>query len=170
MTESRQPLLSEISRRRKLAILTHHLPVAASILEVGTGDGWFSGRLRLAGHNVKTIDLHPPADMVGDIKDWQELGLTAGTFDAIVALEVIEHVDCLTELRALCRPNGLIMLSSPHPKWDWVMVLLERLHLTQPRTSPHINLTDFSTIPLDSVVFQRPGYVHQVALFRNASL
>ncbi len=166
-TEKRQPLLSEVSRRRKYALLHERLGSASRVLVVGSGEGWFARRLRKHGHEVLALDLVPPADIVGDILQWRALGLAPGSFDAVVALEVIEHVDCLDEIRALCKPGGLIMLSSPHPRWDWVMKVLEAVRLTQRRTSEHCNLTDFAAIDLDRVVFKRPLHIHQVAIFRN---
>jgi 2-polyprenyl-3-methyl-5-hydroxy-6-metoxy-1,4-benzoquinol methylase len=164
----RQPLLSEISRRRKFALLAKHLRPGSRVLEVGTGDGWFAGKLRELGSTVVSLDLVPPADVVGDIRCWRDLGLREGSFDAVVALEVIEHVDCLDCLRALCKADGLVLLSSPHPDWDWAMILLERLHLNQRRTSAHSNLTDFESIDLIPVELKRPLFIHQVALFRNS--
>ena len=59
------------------------------------------------------------------------------------------------------------MLSSPHPRWDWVMQVLEHVRLTQMRTSEHSNLTDFRTIQLPVVLLKRPMWIHQVAIFRN---
>ena len=166
----KQPLVSEISRRRKLRLLARHLRPGASVLEVGAGSGWFSQRLREMGHHVTTLDLHPPADIVGDIARWETLELRPDSFDVVVALELIEHVDCLAALRSLCKVDGLILLSSPHPDWDWVMKILESLHLTQRRTSPHSHLTDFSRIRMEPVVRRRPMFIHQVAIFRNRDL
>ena len=163
----RQPLVSELSRRRKLDTLARLLPTGAKILEVGAGDGWFSAQLRTRGHHTTTIDLVANADIIGDINNWAKLGISPGSFDAVVALEVIEHVDCWESLKAICKPGGLIMLSSPHPRWDWVMKTLEFLHLTQTRTSPHSNLTNFATLDLPALVAQRTGIVHQVSVFLN---
>jgi len=137
------------------------------ILEIGSNAGWFTGQLRERGYEVTTLDIVPPADIVGDINDWQRLGVAKEKYDVCVALEVIEHVDCIDSLSAICKPNGLIMLSSPHPDWDWAMKLLESIRLNQTRTSPHINLTDFKTIPLEPLIRKRPAYIHQVAIFRN---
>ncbi|MFC1597606.1 class I SAM-dependent methyltransferase [Planctomycetota bacterium] len=165
-----QPLLSEISRRRKLKLLKDHLPAGASVMEVGTGSGWFAERLRESGYAVTTLDLVPPANIVGDVNRWRQLGIPPHSFDAVIALEVIEHVDCLPALRSICKPGGLIMLSSPHPSWDWVMKTLELLHLTQKRTSEHVHLTDFNDIAMPAVVQKRPIFIHQVAIFKNEGL
>ncbi|MFC1763265.1 class I SAM-dependent methyltransferase [Planctomycetota bacterium] len=164
------PLLSQISRQRKLRLLQRYLGANDSILEVGAGSGWFTSHLRRQGYQVTALDLQEPADVIGDINQWSTLKLEAHSFDVIIALEVIEHVDCLEALCALCKPDGLILLSSPHPHWDWLMQSMEALHLTQKRTSPHTNLTDFGCIPLLAEIKQRPLGIHQVALFRNRAL
>ena len=162
-----QPLLSEISRNRKLNLLLSHLKEGMRIMEIGSNAGWFTGQLRDRGFAVTTLDIVPPADIVGDINNWRSLGVEEDSFDCCVALEVIEHVDCIDSLQAICKPQGLIMLSSPHPKWDWAMQILEVCKLNQTRTSPHINLTDFNRIPLKPLVKKRPAYIHQVAIFQN---
>lgn len=167
MHTDRQPILSEISRRRKLNLLPEHLALPASVLEVGAGSGWFSEQLGNKGYDVTRLDMIGPADIVGNINSWMDLGIKEDSFDAVVALEVIEHVDCLQSLKSICKTGGLIMLSSPHPNWDWVMRILEFFRLTQIRTSPHTNLTKFSTIDMPIVVSQRPLGIHQVAIFRN---
>ncbi|MBX2878342.1 MAG: class I SAM-dependent methyltransferase [Granulosicoccus sp.] len=162
-----QPILSELSRNRKLNLLLGYLQPGMKILEIGSNTGWFTGQLKKRGYAVTTLDIVPPADIVGDINDWEQLGVEAGTFDVCVALEVIEHVDCIESLSSICRKDGLIMLSSPHPDWDWAMKILERVQLNQTRTSPHINLTDFTEIRLEPLVRKRPAWIHQVAIFRN---
>jgi 2-polyprenyl-3-methyl-5-hydroxy-6-metoxy-1,4-benzoquinol methylase len=162
-----QPIVSEISRRRKLKLLTKFISPQSTVLEVGAGDNWCANNLRSLGYKVTTLDLQQPADIIGNILEWGKLGLKKNTYDVVVALELIEHVDCLGALEALCKENGFIMLSSPHPHWDWVMKILEFLHLTQKRTSAHTNLTDFRKIDLVPIVRQRPLFIHQVAIFRN---
>jgi 2-polyprenyl-3-methyl-5-hydroxy-6-metoxy-1,4-benzoquinol methylase len=168
--EMRQPLISEISKRRKLTLLKRHLSLGAVILEVGAGSAWFSQQLRKSGYNVTTLDLLSPANIVGDINQWKQLGIRKNSFDVVIALEVIEHIDCLTALRSVCKIGGLILLSSPHPSYDWIMKILEHLNLTQKRTSPHINLTDFKDIQLPTIVRHRPLFIHQVAIFKNENL
>jgi 2-polyprenyl-3-methyl-5-hydroxy-6-metoxy-1,4-benzoquinol methylase len=161
------PILSDISRKNKLKLFSKVLNQNDLVLEVGSGEGWFAQQLKKMGHRVVSVDIAGTADIVGDINDWQNLGLKRGQFDAVVALELIEHVDCLESLKSLCKKDGYIMLSSPHPNWDWVMKILEALNLTQKRTSPHDNLTDFKKIAMPYFVNMRPAYIHQVAIFKN---
>lgn len=50
--------------------------------------------------------------------------LPAGPFDTIVALSVIEHVadpaTFLTRFRERLTPRGRVVLSTPHPQFEWV--------------------------------------------------
>jgi protoporphyrinogen oxidase/2-polyprenyl-3-methyl-5-hydroxy-6-metoxy-1,4-benzoquinol methylase len=163
----KQPILSELSRRRKVRLLAARLPSRCRILEVGAGDGYFAGEMRRLGHDVVTLDQSAPADVRGDVLQWRRLGLQAHSFDVVIAMEVIEHVDCLDALVSLAKPGGLIYLSSPHPRWDWALALLEKLRLLQRRTSAHTNLVDFATLPLERVFYRRPLGMHQVGLFRT---
>ena len=166
---SKQPFVSKISRGSKLNILLKYLRPNSSILEVGAGSGWFAQRLSDKGHNVIMLDIvNPRADIIGDINQWRKLGIKKESFDAVIALEVIEHVDCLSALSSVCRIDGLIMLSSPHPNWDWAMKILEKCKLSQRRTSQHKNLTDFREIQLPVIVRKRPLFIHQVAIFQNS--
>ncbi len=153
----------------KFRLLVKYLEPGSSVLEVGSGSGWFAERLLKKGYKVTTIDISDStADIVGDIKSWKLVGIAEHSFDAIVALELIEHVDCLDDLTHICKIDGLIFLSSPHPKWDRLLYMLEKINLLQPRTSEHINLTDFKNIRLPAIARKRPMGVHQVGLFRNS--
>jgi 2-polyprenyl-3-methyl-5-hydroxy-6-metoxy-1,4-benzoquinol methylase len=142
------PLLSDIARRKKVCYFLDPIPKDARVLEIGCGSKWVGEYLRANGWTHYTgMDLFPPADVVGDIKKWRELGLQPESFDVIIAFEVIEHVDCFQECHDLLRPGGLLMLTSPVPHMDWAMKTLEVLGLNQKRTSPHSNLTYFTKIP-----------------------
>src|ERR1019366_2556312 len=86
--------------------------------------------------------LVPPADVVGDILDWPALGLQPCSLDVIIAFEVLEHVDCFDACHNLLKSDGILMLTSPLPAWDWLLKLLEDAGINQRRTSPHTNLFD----------------------------
>lgn len=143
------PLLSEHARRRKIDFFLARIDRDERILEVGCGDGWVGEWCRQHGReNYVGLDLRPPADIVGDIRNWRKIGLEPASFDVIIAFEVVEHIDCSRECYDLLVDGGRMMVTTPVPQRDWILRLLERLGLNQPRQSPHDNLVDLREVPL----------------------
>jgi SAM-dependent methyltransferase len=141
--------LSDIARRRKVRYFLEGIPKDASILEIGSGSGWVGEHLRQHGWTSYVgLDVVPPADIVGDVRDWRQLGLRAASFDAIVAFEVIEHVDCWEACHELLKPGGRMLITTPLPHRDWVLKILESLRLNQRRTSPHDHLVYLREAPI----------------------
>ena len=135
------PLLSEIARQKKIEFFLNPIPKDAAILEVGCGSGWAGQFLREHGwENYLGIDLVPPADIVGDIREWRKLGLTEAGFDRIIAFEVVEHVDVYAACTDLLKTDGQLLVTTPVPEFDWAMRCLEAMGLNQKRTSPHSHL------------------------------
>ena len=155
--------LSDYARRRKLEFFFHDVPKDAAVLDVGCADGWVGRWLRERGwHDVTGADLNPPADVVGDITRWRELGLRPHSFDVVVAFEVVEHGDLAAALRQLVKPGGRLLVTTPVPRLDWACRLMERGGLLQRRTSPHSHLVDLRRYPGFRVVDRRvKGFVSQ---------
>lgn len=97
-----------------------------TILEVGCGLGYLTYALKRAGHNAKGVDISEHAvasarSAFGDnyiCADVNALAAeTAGSFDIVVMTEVLEHLDAplavLRSLRALLRPGGVALVSTP---------------------------------------------------------
>jgi SAM-dependent methyltransferase len=163
------PLLSEIARRKKLDYFFASLPHSAYILEVGCADKWLGRKLKQRGfERYIGLDVCPTADVVGDIRHWQRLGLRADSFDVIAAFELVEHVDCFREMYALLRPGGQLFLTSPVPRMDWACKTLEFLGLNQKRTSPHDHLIYFQHIPLfEPIEIRTVGLMAQWGKFQK---
>jgi SAM-dependent methyltransferase len=162
------PLLSDIARGKKCEYFLARIPKTARILEIGSGTGWVGDYLRAGGWNYTGIDLVPPADIVGDIKDWIRLGLQPNSLDVIVAFEVIEHIDFISEAFQLLKPGGRLMLTSPVPHFDWIMKTLEMVGLNQKRTSPHSTLVYFPMLPLFEMEdYRRVGGLSQWGILRK---
>ena len=162
-------MLSNIAQRKKIAYFLAPLLRDAQILEIGCGSRWVGDYLRQAGYTgYRGNDLVPPADLVGDIREWRKLGLESGSLDVIIAFEVVEHVDLFAEAFELLRPGGKLLLTSPVPERDWVMQLLEALGLNQQRTSPHDHLIDFRTIPyFEPIELKRVAGLSQWGILRK---
>jgi 2-polyprenyl-3-methyl-5-hydroxy-6-metoxy-1,4-benzoquinol methylase len=117
------------------------IPVSGEILDFGAGRGWLTRRLANIGRyrSVTGVDLFArPADLPPDIR-WIEADLndrlpsSPGSFDLVVAAEVIEHLEnpraVCRELYRLLRPGGQVLLSTPNNEsWRALVAMLLRGH------------------------------------------
>ncbi|MBM2821297.1 MAG: hypothetical protein HW413_43 [Thermoleophilia bacterium] len=100
------------------------------VLNIGAGQGSFTRLLEEGGYEVVSSDVSPAAVAVlesrvrGDVvlADMTNLSYPDGAFDAVVAGEVIEHIQdehkALSEAARVLRPAGVLALSVPaHPSW-----------------------------------------------------
>lgn len=107
------------------ALLALAVPNGSSVLDVGAGSGALSQRLADAGYAITATDF--------DLRDYRAAPrgvewdlvnpdipreITQGTYDAICAIEVLEHVEnplqALRNLRTLLRPGAVLVVSTPH--------------------------------------------------------
>lgn len=165
------PILRDIARRKRKEFFLARIPQKSRILEVGSGSGWVKDELRDLGQLDYTgLDIVGPAEIVGDIKRWKELGLKPESFDTVLAFEVLEHVECRRECFDLLKPGGMLMLTTPVPHMDWALKILETLGLNQRRTSPHDNLVTVK--PTDDFTieeFMTFGFLGQWVVLRKRS-
>lgn len=153
--------LSNLARKMKTNFFFRDIPKTARILEIGSGNGWLKQALTKHGfQNYQNIDLFPPADIVGDIRDWKNIGLAPESFDIIVAFEVVEHVDIFADCYELLANGGQLFLTTPYPHADWLLKMLELFGLTQRRTSPHSNLLYLKTVS----TFEKNRVMNKVCL------
>jgi 2-polyprenyl-3-methyl-5-hydroxy-6-metoxy-1,4-benzoquinol methylase len=148
VVETHTAWLSKYARAKKLEYFFSRVPADARILDVGCADGWVGRWANDRGWtDVTGIDLRPPADIVGDVTRWWELGLDPESFDCIVAFEVLEHADLAAAMRALLKPDGILMATTPVPRFDWACKCLEAARVLQKRTGEHVNLVDLREYP-----------------------
>jgi 2-polyprenyl-3-methyl-5-hydroxy-6-metoxy-1,4-benzoquinol methylase len=101
---------------------------AHSVLDLGCGNGWFAGALERCGFEVTGVDhsesgiaiasqQHPEVEFIRHDLTLPLRGHLVGRFDAVVSIEVIEHLllprrlieNALTALK----PGGLLVVSAP---------------------------------------------------------
>lgn len=124
------------SRRYHRELLPHladslsALPPGARILDAGCGNGFISGELLKRGFRVLGIDVsesgigicrreYPAGQFeVASICDPDIQRVTGNDFDAIVAIEVVEHLYSparfLDNCHSLLKKNGILVLSTPY--------------------------------------------------------
>jgi 2-polyprenyl-3-methyl-5-hydroxy-6-metoxy-1,4-benzoquinol methylase len=131
-------------------------PVSAKrILDVGCGSAWVARHFQDKDVKVysmdissinpkKAVDRYPFDGHYGIIADVFHLPFAAGTFDYIVASEIIEHVaDPAAFLRSLLQvlaPNGHLVVTTPH---DEKRAYSLCIHCNQP-TPHHAHLHCFT--------------------------
>lgn len=100
-------------------------PRGTKVLDVGCGAGQVVGRLAQGGHDACGVDVSEPniarAREFSDkcqMYDGKRLPFPDGTFSAVGALNVLEHVDeperFIPELVRVTAPQGRIIISSPN--------------------------------------------------------
>lgn len=98
----------------------------AKILEVGCGLGYLTHALKTAGHDIRGLDIsssaveaakqtYGPYYVCADVNVFP--ATTDERFDIIVMTEVVEHLEeplaVLSSLRALLKPGGVALVSTP---------------------------------------------------------
>ncbi len=110
---------------QRLERLRDAVPALRSVLDAGCGYGFFANYVRQAGVRVAGMDIVEECvdyarSTFGLDVTWCEFGLyeTANRFDAIVACDVLEHVDdpasFLTKCRKLLNDGGVVYLQVPN--------------------------------------------------------
>lgn len=109
-------------------IIAATIPQGAFILDFGSGQGAMSQRLHDMGYRVLSVDIDREnfkAETEFLQLDFNEpsqlenfLHHHAGAFDMVLGIEVIEHVEnpwqYVRNLKALTRPGGFILISTPN--------------------------------------------------------
>jgi glycosyltransferase involved in cell wall biosynthesis len=95
------------------------------VLDVGCSSGLLSQRIREFGHYVVGVDIVEHPDVRDRVDDFVQAdlegglpSLAGGTFDVVIAADVIEHVArpaaLLTEMAAVVAPQGRMIVSTPN--------------------------------------------------------
>jgi 2-polyprenyl-3-methyl-5-hydroxy-6-metoxy-1,4-benzoquinol methylase len=132
----------------RLQILKHQLgnDFRGSLLDVGSGYGFFLKEAKLAGWQVLGIETSPSeynystGNFALDVlnSDIQEalVSLASASFDVVSFWHVLEHLEqpglALKEAKRLLKEGGLLVINSPNldsaafrllgPRWSWIYV------------------------------------------------
>src|SRR3990172_3605826 len=152
------------TNRQKLKVFLPFLKPHYKIIDIGCGSMWLTNYLRNLGYNCVGFDTAPPADIIGDIKSYK---FEEESFDVVIALEIIEHVDCINEIKKMLKSGGLFIISTPVPLLDSLLKVGEFLSILQKRTSPHSNLIYIKNIPLKLIKKKILFGIVQCGIFRK---
>ena len=145
--------LGKVADRRRLDLVLSAISKEMKLLDLGCGNGWLVRRLRREGFNVTGIDTNLPLEET----DWlsrrsaYKTGFPTNTFDAVICLETIEHLDsrAYAEIRRISKNGCKLLVTTPKKKWNWLIELLSSAGLSEPLVTPHINVVDSKDIPFE---------------------
>lgn len=87
--------------------------VEGEILEIGSGS-WSYPKDILSGKNITTLDIKPPADVIGSV---MKLPFKENTFDCVICFETLEHVEnpfkAIEEIFRVLKQGGKFIGSAP---------------------------------------------------------
>lgn len=117
-------LLSPFLRARRIAMAAPHL--RGKVLDVGCGVGVLAARCR--SENYYGVDIDPVSIEIARARFPQHQFSTQlpanQLLDTIVALAVIEHIEAperwFGALIPLMSSSGRIVLTTPHPSFEWI--------------------------------------------------
>jgi len=108
-------------------LIQKFVPKPAKVADLAAGEGAFSIKLKELGHDVRAVDASSEnwkvPDIPLEIRDLDsEFAASVisehGQFDAVVAIEIIEHLEnpfrFVRECAALLKPGGLLFLTTPN--------------------------------------------------------
>jgi 2-polyprenyl-3-methyl-5-hydroxy-6-metoxy-1,4-benzoquinol methylase len=141
----------------------------ARVLDVGAWEGAFARRLADLGYDTEACDRDPrifrPTDVTCHAVDLSDTASCdafrarrAGHYDLVAALEIIEHVEnpwaLVRLLRAVTRPGGFILLTTPNPGNFYSRLSFLRsgvMHQFTPADESYGHINPLSTKELDMI-------------------
>ena len=111
---------SDVPTRETLKFLESHIPVGATILEVGCGEGEVACELLKRGYHVSGLDSEPEVvasaqahGVPAVVASWPKFASSV-SFDAIAFTRSLHHISLLGEAiaraRELLNPGGLLLI------------------------------------------------------------
>jgi 2-polyprenyl-6-hydroxyphenyl methylase/3-demethylubiquinone-9 3-methyltransferase len=125
------------------------------VLDVGCGAGFLTNALAKEGHKVVGIDLSPNSLTVAEDRDEtksvsfcqgdaRELPFTQRSFDAVCAMDLLEHVECpsrvIQEAARVLKPGGLFFFHTFNRNWLSRLIVIQGLKWWLPDSPPNLHV------------------------------
>ncbi|MBQ3064105.1 MAG: methyltransferase domain-containing protein [Clostridia bacterium] len=145
---------------RVVAILGQHLPLGATVLDAGCGEGYYTGLIAESGYKTLGLDLSKrgirAAASAAKGKGLDALFLVAGIFDMPIADASLDAVVSLfapideREILRVLKPGGLLLTAAAGREHLWALkcVLYDTPRENEPRADLPAAMTLLDTVHL----------------------
>ena len=113
---------------RRVKMLSNHLRLGMSVLELGCGSGYFSRELAHSGANIVAVDVSPELLAIAradpsmrnvryEIQNACAMSYSDAQFDSVVGSSVLHHLqinDALCEIYRVLKVGGTIYFTEPN--------------------------------------------------------
>jgi SAM-dependent methyltransferase len=139
-------------------------PAPKTLLDIGSGGGYFCRQLAGEGYRMTAADFIPSGlrglrnqpEICGVQCSVEALALRAEAFDGAMVLDVLEHVHDVTAVRELTRalkPGGRLFVTVPAVPWLWSYRDEDAGHKRRYRRSDLIGLLKSAGLSVDYVTY-----------------
>jgi 2-polyprenyl-6-hydroxyphenyl methylase / 3-demethylubiquinone-9 3-methyltransferase len=126
-----------------------------NVLDVGCGAGFLTNALAKEGHKVVGIDLSPNSLRVAKDRDEtksvsffhgdaRELPFTQRSFDAVCAMDLLEHVESphrvIQEAARVLKPGGFFFFHTFNRNWLSRLIVIQGLKWWLPDSPPNLHV------------------------------
>jgi 2-polyprenyl-3-methyl-5-hydroxy-6-metoxy-1,4-benzoquinol methylase len=125
------------------------------ILDVGCGDRYITDKIKKRGYNIVGIDKFSSKERKWMTKnpdyimDATNMKFDDSSFDVVIALEVIEHCDCISEIKRVLKRNGRFFCSTPTPFTDGIRKILVFIRLLENQDfEGHDHIINLKKVPM----------------------
>lgn len=155
----KKPIITRYVADRRTEIILKRLKKLdknkIKILDVGCGDRYITDKIKKRGYDITGIDNRTTKDCKWITKnpdyvmDARKIGFKDDSFDVVIALEVIEHCNCVSEIKRVLKKNGLFFCSTPTPATDWIRKILVAMRALENQDfDGHDHIVDLRKVPM----------------------
>ena len=138
------------------------LPFGSALLDVGCGAGFMSNAFAVEGFQITGVDLSEESlevakryDSTKTVRylkaDALQLPFQDGQFDAVIAMDFLEHVDApekvILEISRVLRPGGLFFFHTFNRNWLSHLVVIKLVEKFVKNTPPNMHVIELFLKP-----------------------
>lgn len=163
------PLITSIVRGMRKKLIENELKKNWKILDLGCGDMWLTKHLNKQGFRCIGLDTYDKRDSDYVRGTAYRIPFPDNFFDCVIGIEVIEHLEprAYREIKRVLKKNGKFIVTTPKPKFDFIVSILQRFRLVVDSRSPHINLVNLEDLPFKMLKKKTILLIDQYGVLQN---